>query len=135
MVTITGSVQATLQRLRGSTSRLRVRVSPAGASTFDLVKVDGQWRITNPPPYRMLNQDEFPLYYKAQDLYFFDPSPASRARCSSRTRCSCRWARRRRSCVDSLVNALTQPPQTSWLANGAVRAFPARHQVLDVPVG
>ena len=36
----------------------------------------------------MLTAPDFPLVYKAQDLYFFDP----RARCSSPTRCSCRRA-------------------------------------------
>ena len=46
---------------------------PSGAWNANLVKVNGQWRITNPPDYRMLPSSASSLFYKAQDLYFFDP--------------------------------------------------------------
>jgi hypothetical protein len=39
---------------------------------FKLVKVDGQWRISNPPNnYRLLTTSQFSTYYRAQDLYYF----------------------------------------------------------------
>lgn len=40
---------------------------------FKLAKVDGQWRIANPPGYRLLTVPEFAQFYKPQDLYFASP--------------------------------------------------------------
>ena len=59
-----------------STSPPRARARRRVPTPFNLVKVDGQWRITNPPDYRMLTASDFQLFYKAQDLYFFDPQDA-----------------------------------------------------------
>jgi Lipoprotein LpqB beta-propeller domain/Sporulation and spore germination len=39
---------------------------------FHLTKVNGQWRITNPPPKRLLTVSEFSEFYKPQDLYFLN---------------------------------------------------------------
>ena len=133
-VTVDGSVLATFNG-SGEYVSAQGQDQPGGTTTFDLIRVDGQWRITNPPPYRMLNQDEFSLYYKAQDLYFLarpslsgQPGPvlvpdsvlvplgASASQL-----------------VISLVNALTQPPQPSWLATGAISAFPGKTQLLTTP--
>jgi Lipoprotein LpqB beta-propeller domain/Sporulation and spore germination len=44
---------------------------PAGW-TFNLVKVGGQWRISNPPERRLLTVPQFAEFYKAQDLYFYN---------------------------------------------------------------
>ncbi|MDQ2811673.1 MAG: LpqB family beta-propeller domain-containing protein [Actinomycetota bacterium] len=41
---------------------------------FHLAKVNGQWRISNPPSKRLLTASEFTAYYKPQDLYFLSPS-------------------------------------------------------------
>jgi hypothetical protein len=41
---------------------------------FRLTKVNGQWRISNPPSQRLLTASEFTAYYKPQDLYFLLPS-------------------------------------------------------------
>ncbi len=79
---------------------------------FKLVKVDHQWRITNPPPrFRMLTEPQFAKVYKPQDLYFFDstgqvlvpdavfvPTGTSPA-----------------SLVSNLVEALLKNPQSGWL--------------------
>ena len=46
--------------------------APTAGWQFKLVKVNGQWRITNPPPFRMLNEHDFSQVYRPQDLYFFD---------------------------------------------------------------
>jgi hypothetical protein len=40
---------------------------------FKLSKVNGQWRIANPPSYRLLTVPEFAQFYKPQDLYFASP--------------------------------------------------------------
>src|SRR5208337_2051743 len=47
--------------------------TPGAKQQFTLVKVNGQWRITNPPHFRMLTEPVFSNVYKPQDLYFFDP--------------------------------------------------------------
>jgi hypothetical protein len=39
---------------------------------FHLTKVNGQWRIANPPSKRLLTVSEFGAFYKPQDLYFLN---------------------------------------------------------------
>ncbi len=134
MVTITGSVLATFNG-SGEYVSAQGQGQPGGAWTFDLVRVDGQWRITNPPAYRMLNQDEFSLYYKAQDLYFLaKPSLSGQpGQVLVPDSVLVPLGASASQLVISLVNALTQPPQPSWLANGASSAFPGKTQVLTSP--
>ena len=75
VVGVSGPVQATLN----GTGQYVLASAQGGNSTqtyqtyqFDLVKVDGQWRILNPPPtYRLVTEGEFPQAYQSQDLYFF----------------------------------------------------------------
>jgi hypothetical protein len=105
---------------------------------FTLVRVDDQWRITNAPDFsfRMLTQPDFVRVYRAQDLYFFDPTgqvlvpdavfvPAGTSP---------------NSLVGNLVNALLINPQPNWLqAQGsqtppAVTAFPPHSKLNDVTV-
>ena len=133
-VTITGSVLATFNG-SGEYVSAQGQGQPRGTWTFDLVRVDGQWRITNPPGYRMLNQDEFSLYYKAQDLYFLaKPNPPNQAGpVLVPDSVLVPLGASASQLVISLVNALTQPPQPSWLANGASSAFPGKTQVLTPP--
>jgi Lipoprotein LpqB beta-propeller domain/Sporulation and spore germination len=40
---------------------------------FHLVQVDGQWRIANPPQFRLLTGTQFTEFYQARDLYFVNP--------------------------------------------------------------
>jgi len=40
---------------------------------FRLVQVDGQWRIANPPSFRLLTLTQFTEFYQARDLYFVNP--------------------------------------------------------------
>jgi hypothetical protein len=98
-----------------------------GFQQFKLVKADGQWRITNPPNFRLLNESDFSEVYKPQDLYFFDSTgevlvPDSVFVPSGGTSPL--------SLVNSLVQALAVNPQTRWLQNGtnptppAITAFP-----------
>jgi Lipoprotein LpqB beta-propeller domain/Sporulation and spore germination len=90
------------------------------SSNFNLIKVNGHWRISNPPPpYRLVTETEFPRLYEAQDLYFFNPQgllvPDSvfvpKGTSSA-------------DLVTHLVQALTQDPSTTWLQTAAVTAFP-----------
>jgi hypothetical protein len=46
----------------------------AAGYDFHLTKVNGQWRISNPPSKRLLTATEFTAFYKPQDLYFLNPS-------------------------------------------------------------
>jgi Lipoprotein LpqB beta-propeller domain/Sporulation and spore germination len=103
---------------------------------FKLVKVDGQWRITNPPSNRLLNQSDFSEVYKPQDLYFFDSTgqvlvPDSVFVPNGGTSPA--------ALVTNLAQALQNDPETRWLANGddptppAITAFPQGAKV-DVTV-
>ena len=77
-------VSGTVQAMFNGSGQYVSALDPGPASAdyqFDLVKVDGQWRIDNPPNYRMLLVDDFPYFYKAQDLYFIDSAePGARPR-------------------------------------------------------
>ncbi|HEY6310637.1 MAG TPA: LpqB family beta-propeller domain-containing protein [Streptosporangiaceae bacterium] len=135
-VTLTGSVLATFN---GSGEYVSGQGQGQPGSTwtgiFDLVRVGGQWRITNPPRYRVLNQDEFSLYYKAQDLYFLDklapPGPPGQVLVPDSVLVPLGVSASQ--LVISLVNALTQAPQPSWLATATTSAFPKGTQVLTLP--
>jgi hypothetical protein len=74
-VEVTGTVQANLS---GSGSYAVASASAAGPPgvppTFDLVKVGGQWRISQAPPKLLLTSDLFKFDYQLRNLYFFDPT-------------------------------------------------------------
>jgi Lipoprotein LpqB beta-propeller domain/Sporulation and spore germination len=119
-VSVTGSVQATFS---GSHRYISAKTldSPSVTYPFDLVKVDGQWRISNPPSYRMLYENDFPYYYKSQDLYFVDqsdqalvPDPVFVPLGGTESQL-----------VTDLVEALADQPATSWLTGAADSEFPA----------
>lgn len=40
--------------------------------SFTLVKSNGQWRIQSPPPYLLVEENDFQRGWATQDLYFFD---------------------------------------------------------------
>jgi hypothetical protein len=46
----------------------------AAKTTFQLVQVDGEWRITNPVEGLLIDQDFFEDFYSPFSLYFFDPT-------------------------------------------------------------
>jgi len=123
-VTVTGSVQAAFT---GSDRYISAQALDQRTITypFDLVRVDGQWRISNPPPFRMLYENDFLYYYRAQDLYFVDPSdqalvpdPVFVPLGGTQTQL-----------VTGLVDALADKPATPWLANAADSEFPAKTTV------
>ncbi|MBV9095361.1 MAG: GerMN domain-containing protein [Streptosporangiaceae bacterium] len=129
VVVVTGAVQATFNGT-GQYVAAQGQGKPAAAPyPFRLVKTDGQWRITNPPPYRMLTKFDFPQVYKAQDLYFFDPTdrvlvPDSVFVPQDTTP---------GTLLTNLVNALIRGPQTPWLADATdTGVFPSGTTVLSV---
>ncbi len=86
---------------------------------FLLSKVNGQWRITNPPPELVLSQSDFQQVYIPQNLYFLAaagqplvPDPVFVPRDASSV-----------SLVSQLVHALLSNPQ-GWLAGAAHTALP-----------
>ena len=50
--------------------------TPVADQAFTLAKVNGEWRIANALDFgfRMMTQADFTKVYRAQDLYFFDPT-------------------------------------------------------------
>jgi hypothetical protein len=122
-VDVTGAIRASFN---GTGQYVGAQQSRGGGSqanwSFNLVKVDHRWQITNPPPrFRMLTEPEFAKVYKPQDLYFFDstgqvlvpdavfvPTGTSPA-----------------SLVSNLVEALLKNPQSGWLQSDVNPAPPA----------
>jgi Lipoprotein LpqB beta-propeller domain/Sporulation and spore germination len=88
---------------------------------FRLVKVGGQWRIMNPPDYRMLLVEDFSLFYKAEDLYFFDSGGHVLIPDSVFVPLGVTSSQ----LLDNLVSALSEGPKTPWLENAADTEFPA----------
>jgi hypothetical protein len=128
VVKVTGAPQTTLN---GTGQYVSAQLQRQGNYyNFNLIKVNDQWRISNPPPYRMLTQTEFSDFYNAQDLYFLDLSkmilvPDSvfvPQGTSSQT------------LVKNLVTALIQGPEKTWLASATVSTFPEGTTILDVAV-
>jgi hypothetical protein len=130
-VDVTGTVQASFN---GSGQQyVSAAQSPgqaAGDWLFYLVKVNGQWRIKNPPDYRMLTADDFPFFYKAQDLYFFDAQDQLLVPDSVFVPLGATALQQ----IHSLVNALTAGPKTLWLEGAADTELPPDAKVQDVTI-
>ncbi|MFY9934795.1 MAG: LpqB family beta-propeller domain-containing protein [Streptosporangiaceae bacterium] len=71
-VTVSGSLQAAFSGTGQFVSVVGTAKSQSGWP-FQLAKVDGQWRITNPPPQLLLTKLEFNQLYQPQDVYFASP--------------------------------------------------------------
>ena len=127
-VDFSGPVQAAFNAT-GQYVSAKDQVQKAGAYTFQLVQVNGQWRISNPPGYRIIPAWEFPLVYKAQDLYYFDPADHVLVPDSVFVPLGTSPSQ----LVKSLVTALTNQPQTPWLQQGVAQTrFPRGTTVLGV---
>ena len=128
-VTTTGTVQATFNGDGQYVLAAAQTQGPSdGSYSFKLIQVGGQWRISNPPTYRLLTAADFPQVYQARDLYFVDPAdqvlvpdsvfvPAG----TSPT-----------DLAKNLVTALSQGPSTPWLQGAADTEFPAKTKVVNV---
>jgi hypothetical protein len=134
-VDVTGTVRASFNG-SGQYVATQSRGAPDANKLFKLVKVNGHWRITNPPTYRILTEPEFVSVYKPQDLYFFDTYgqvlvpdsvfvPAGTSPMNL---------------VHNLVGALLKDPQTNWLQNpaiptpAAITEFPDNTTIINVAV-
>jgi hypothetical protein len=126
-VNVTGTVQASFD---GSGQYVSAQSQGQAASEypFNLVKVGGQWRITNPPNNRMLTTGVFPLFYKAQDLYFVGPQDDVLVPDSVFVPLGATVS----DLVDNLVTALADGPKTPWLEGAADTELPADTTVLSV---
>jgi hypothetical protein len=125
-VTVTGPVQASL-------SGSGAYAVPSGASTaggqsypFDLVKADGQWRISRAPKVLLLTSFEFKTDYQLQNLYFFDPTSQylvpDPVYVPLQTTPS--------NLMDGLVEDLIKPPK-DWLHGATRTAFPGGTKLIS----
>jgi len=118
-IEVTGTVEASFNGSGQYVSVLNPGPAPA-SYPFTLIKVDGQWRITDPPSYRMLPTEDFPLFYKAQDLYFFDPQDEVLVPDSVFVPLGATVSQ----LLTDLVNSLTAGPKTPWLAGATDTELP-----------
>jgi hypothetical protein len=139
LVEVSGPVQAA-----SNSSGQYVSASALGGKTvqyqFSLVKVDNQWRISNPPPsYRLTTATDFPQDYQAQDLYFLPASgPQDQGQGQGQgpmlvpDSVFVPKGTPLPVLLRNLVSALAQGPGTTWLQGAASSAFPAGTKILDV---
>jgi hypothetical protein len=141
VVGVSGPVQATLN----GTGQYVLASAQGGNSTqtyqFDLVKVGGQWRISNPPStYRLVTETEFPQAYQSQDLYFFASTSTQNFFASTGAKNSMLvpdpvfvpTGTSPAPLVSQLVTALARGPSTTWLQGAANTAFPPGTKILSV---
>jgi Lipoprotein LpqB beta-propeller domain/Sporulation and spore germination len=72
-VTVAGRVQASLNG-NGRYAVPSAKEPEGQPSTFKLVQVNGQWRISDAPKELLLTSDLFKYDYQLRNLYFFDPT-------------------------------------------------------------
>jgi hypothetical protein len=124
-------VSGTVQAMFNGSGQYVSALDPGPGSAdyeFDLVKVNGQWRIDNPPNYRMLLVGDFPYFYKAQDLYFMDPQNQVLVPDSVFVPLGATVSQ----LLTNLVDSLTAGPKTPWLSNAADTELPAGLKVQQV---
>ena len=124
-VNVTGPVQASLTS-SGQYLSAQGQDTSQGPWNFYLVKVDGQWRISDPPSYRMLSSSEFPLFYKAQNLYFFS-APLDQVLVPDSVFVP--LGATVSQLLTNLVGALSVGPKTPWLAGATGTELPAGTKV------
>jgi Lipoprotein LpqB beta-propeller domain/Sporulation and spore germination len=137
VVEATGAVQSAFNGSGQFVSTLNKDRSENSWS-FRLVKVAGQWRIANPPKFRLLDVSQFQDYYKAQDLYFVNPSITVGAQDQALVPDSVfvPVGTLATDLATNLVNALiptlgSQPGENTWL-QGAVTTFPVSAKFISV---
>lgn len=128
-VEVTGTIQANL--LGNGNYSVPSASTPGSTPTptprFELVKVNGQWRIDTAPPELLLTSNSFENDYQLRNLYFFDP--LDRFLVPDPVYVPLRPAN---DLMDGLVNELIAPP-ADWLSAGATKtAFPPKTKVSSV---
>ncbi len=139
LVEVSGPVQAAF-----NSSGQYVSASAQGGQTtehyrFSLVKVDNQWRISNPPgTYRLITAFYFPHDYQPQDLYFFPtsgPQILDQGQGQQMLVPDSVFVPKGTPLtllLRNLVAALAQGPGSTWLQGAAMSGFPAGTKILDV---
>ena len=84
--------------------------------TFQFAQEDGEWRISQAADGIVLSQSAFTTAFRAQALYFFDPSYSYLVP-------DVRWFPARQSSSVRIVQALLAGPP-SWLQQAVITAFP-----------
>lgn len=122
-VGVSGTVQATFNNSgEGEFVSPQKPRQPTSPYTFDLVRVNGQWRITNPPQTRLLTQTEFSDYYKPQDLYFLSTSGQDPVLVPDSVFVPVGASAT--TLATNLVTALLQGPKGTWLQNATSSFLP-----------
>jgi hypothetical protein len=73
----TATVEVSGQELATLTASGQYQIPPVSARqriNFNLKRLDGQWRITNPPARLLLSKSDFLRVYQPRNLYFLAPS-------------------------------------------------------------
>jgi hypothetical protein len=127
-VPVTGTLQASLSG--SGTYAVPSTASTAGgqsySSSFHLVKVGGQWRISSAPDELLLTSVEFKVDYQLRNLYFFD----TRSRYLVPDPVYVPLQTTPSNLMNGLVEDLINQPK-DWLAHGATRtAFPPGTKLL-----
>jgi hypothetical protein len=129
-VAVTGTVQD-----RFNSSGEFVSASSPGRPTntyaFGLVKAGGLWRISDPPPTRLVTQTEFSQDFKPQDLYFLNPAGQSPVLVPDSVFVPLGTSQV--TLVTNLVTALLQGPKGTWLQDATI-SFPAGTKLLSVTI-
>jgi Lipoprotein LpqB beta-propeller domain/Sporulation and spore germination len=117
-VEVTGQPVATLN----AAGQYLVSSGTTESFNFDLIQVNGQWRIDRLPPGTplLLNQADFEHVYQPRDLYFLAPSGQTLVPDSVFVPQEATDT----ELATGLVNALLQGP-AGWLSGAAQTAFPA----------
>jgi len=133
-VQVTGKVQAYLKGNGGSYSVPSASTpdqSGTPQTSFSLVKLNGQWRISVAPRELLLTIDSFQNDYQPTKLYFFDP--AGKILVPDPVYVPLQ-AGGPRLLITGLVNDLISPPK-DWLSGGATRtAFPPGTKISEVTI-
>jgi hypothetical protein len=117
-VTVSGNVQANLSGY-GSYAVPQAKAQGV-APTFDLVKLNGQWRISSAPQELLLTSDVFKDDYQLKNLYFFDPNSKFLVPDPVYVPLQATPS----DLMNGLVHDLIAPPP-DWLSRGATKtAFP-----------
>ena len=130
MVVVDGKIQASLSG--HGTYAAPSASTPGGPRPqfFELVLLDGQWRISSAPRDLLLTQGQFTDDYELRNLYFFDPN----ARVLVPDPVYVPLQATTGQLMTSLVYDLHTPPK-DWLGAGATQtAFPPGIKVANVTV-
>jgi hypothetical protein len=121
-VIVTGLRVATLT---GTGQSLLSSGSPKQKFLFSLIKINGQWRISTPPPNLLLTQADFQRVYQPRNLYFLAgsgrtlvPDPVFVPQQDTNTRLA-----------TGLVTGLLQDPK-GWLHGAATTGFPQNSDLI-----